>query len=275
MFNPTRSIGRRCLSNFDKKVTTSTFKAIPKKTTTFVTRNSSTTTPKSVSSTTSKENSPAPSSTLNSSSTTSFTPTQSTLTSLKDAPATPIGTSTNLPTESINWSESFHGLGTAPFSKEASDVLLAPLDNEDIEIKPDGLLYLPEIKYRRILNRAFGPGGWGLAPRTESLITQKLITREYALICHGRLVSVARGEQDYFGGEDRIPTALEGCKSNALMRCCKDLGIASELWDPSFIRKWKAKYADEVFAEHVVTKKKKKLWKLKSNKVFDYPYKQC
>lgn len=23
----------------------------------------------------------------------------------------------------------------------------------------DGLLYLPEIKYRRILNRAFGPGG--------------------------------------------------------------------------------------------------------------------
>jgi hypothetical protein len=42
-------------------------------------------------------------------------------------------------------------------------------------------------------------------------------------------VSVARGEQDYFdaGG---ITTATEGCKSNALMRCCKDLGIASELW---------------------------------------------
>ena len=48
-------------------------------------------------------------------------------------------------------------------------------------------------------------------------------------MCHGRLVSVARGEQDYFdpGG---IATATEGCKSNALMRCCKDLGIASELW---------------------------------------------
>lgn len=42
-------------------------------------------------------------------------------------------------------------------------------------------------------------------------------------------MSVARGEQDYFdpGG---IATATEGCKSNALMRCCKDLGIASELW---------------------------------------------
>ena len=32
-----------------------------------------------------------------------------------------------------------------------------------------GLVYLPEIKYRRILNRAFGPGGWALMPRGETL----------------------------------------------------------------------------------------------------------
>lgn len=174
----------------------------------------------------------------------------------------------------IDWSDSFHGLGQAAFPKEVNDILLAPLADEDIEIKPDGLLYLPEIKYRRILNKAFGPGGWGLAPRTETYITPKQVSREYALICQGRLVSVARGEQDYFGGEEKLTTALEGCKSNALMRCCKDLGIASELWDPAFIRKWKKKYCDEMFAEHVVTKKKKKLWKLKTNS-FEYPYKAC
>lgn len=174
----------------------------------------------------------------------------------------------------IDWSDSFHGLGQASFPKEVNDTLLAPLEDDDIEIKPDGLLYLPEIKYRRILNKAFGPGGWGLAPRTETYITPKQVSREYALICQGRLVSVARGEQDYFGGEEKLTTALEGCKSNALMRCCKDLGIASELWDPSFIRKWKKQYCDEAFAEHVVTKKKKKLWKLKTNN-FEYPYKAC
>jgi len=32
-----------------------------------------------------------------------------------------------------------------------------------------GLIYVPEIKYRRILNHAFGPGGWALVPRGESL----------------------------------------------------------------------------------------------------------
>ncbi|KAM9936151.1 hypothetical protein OXX80_004281 [Metschnikowia pulcherrima] len=171
----------------------------------------------------------------------------------------------------IDWSDSFHGLGQAPFPKEVNDILLAPIEPSDVEIKPDGILYLPEIKYRRILNRAFGPGGWGLAPRTESRVTPKQVSREYALICSGRLVSVSRGEQDYFG-EDRLTTALEGCKSNALMRCCKDLGIASELWDPAFIRKFKKTYCDEYWGEHVVNKKKKKLWKLKVNGV-EYPYK--
>ncbi|KAI5848087.1 mitochondrial genome maintenance MGM101-domain-containing protein [Tricharina praecox] len=173
--------------------------------------------------------------------------------------------------EKMDWSRSFHGLSTEAFPKETADVLLAPLAPEEVEIKPDGILYLPEIKYRRILNKAFGPGGWGLAPRGESIVTDKVVTREYALICHGRLVSIARGEQQYFD-PNGIPTATEGCKSNALMRCCKDLGVASELWDPRFIRKFKKEYCDEKFVEHAVTKKKRKLWKLKVDS-FEYPYK--
>jgi len=44
-----------------------------------------------------------------------------------------------------------------------------------------------------------------------------------------RLVAIARGEQDFFDSSG-VATATEACKSNALMRCCKDLGIASELW---------------------------------------------
>ena len=37
----------------------------------------------------------------------------------------------------------------------------------------------------------------------------------------------------------------EGVRSNALIRCCKDLGIARDLWDPSFIQAWKAKYTEK------------------------------
>jgi len=35
-----------------------------------------------------------------------------------------------------------------------------------------GLIYMPEIKYRRILNQAFGPGGWALMPLGEVMHIQ-------------------------------------------------------------------------------------------------------
>ena len=105
-----------------------------------------------------------------------------------------------------DWSRSFHGLSMQPFDREISEILLAPVDPVDIEIKPgtplyansrtkaqprittDGLIYLPEIKYRRILNKAFGPGGWGLAPRSETNVGPRVVSREYALVCLGRYV---------------------------------------------------------------------------------------
>lgn len=89
-------------------------------------------------------------------------------------------------TTKVDWSRSFHGLSTQPFSKEAADILLQPIPADDIEVKPDGIVYLPEIKYRRLLNKAFGPGGWGMAPRGETIVTAKAVTREYALVVLGR-----------------------------------------------------------------------------------------
>ena len=193
----------------------------------------------------------------------------------------------------MDWTTSFHGLSAEAFSPEASEVLMAPIAPEDIEIKPDGILYFPEIKYRRILNKAFGPGGWGLAPRGETLVTPTTVTREYALVVLGRLntpflkysgrivktdwlsirlVSIARGEQTYFNA-DGIPTAVEGCKSNAMMRCCKDIGVASELWDPRFIREFMKAHAKEVFVEHQVTKKRRKIY-MRKNESPSYPYKE-
>lgn len=102
-----------------------------------------------------------------------------------------------------DWSKSYYGLSVEAFPKDIAEILLAPIDEMDIEMKPgashpltcltsltffakDGLIYLPEIKYRRILNKAFGPGAWGLAPRTETNVGPKIVSREYALVCQGR-----------------------------------------------------------------------------------------
>ncbi|KAI1799911.1 mitochondrial genome maintenance MGM101 [Daldinia bambusicola] len=175
--------------------------------------------------------------------------------------------------EAIDWTQSYHGLGTSAFSPETAAVLQASLHPDDIEVKPDGIIYLPEIKYRRILNAAFGPGGWGLAPRGQLMVHEKLVTREYALVVQGRFVAQARGEMGYFS-EEGVSTAAEGCKSNALMRCCKDLGIASELWDPRFIRKFMKEHAMQVWVEHVTTKKRKQIWLRKDDEI-RYPFKKA
>ena len=87
-----------------------------------------------------------------------------------------------------------------------------------------------------------------------------------------RLVSIARGEQAYFDPSG-IPTATEGCKSNALMRCSKDLGIASELWDPRFIKKFLAERGREMVVEHATTKKRRKHFMRKDDEL-RFPFRE-
>jgi len=162
--------------------------------------------------------------------------------------------------------EKYQGISKEPFAKDITDVLLSNIDSEDIEIKPDGLIYLPEIKYRRILNTAFGPGGWALKPFGPPVVDNGSLIRPYALYCLGRYVAESIGEQPYNEQSSFISfaTATEAAKSNALVRCCKDLGIGSSLWDPTFIRQWKAKHATEKFFEHQKSKEKRKFWVLKN-----------
>ncbi|OMH81768.1 Mitochondrial genome maintenance protein [Zancudomyces culisetae] len=76
--------------------------------------------------------------------------------------------------------------------------------------------------------------------------------------------------RDYFE-ESGIPTATEGVKSNALMRCCKDLGIASELWDPGFIQKFKSEHCVAEWVTHVTKGQKKLVWRRK-DRSFEYPW---
>lgn len=141
------------------------------------------------------------------------------------------------------------GMAAQAFEPQAVQKLLAPLDSNDIEIRPDGMLYLPEIKYRRVLNTTFGPGAWAIQGRGEWAMNDGTISREFALFINRRFVSEARGEQDYYPDNDNMSyaTATEGAKSNGLMRCCKDLGIASELWDPGFIEAWRREHAVQVW----------------------------
>ena len=87
------------------------------------------------------------------------------------------------------WSQGFYGIAERPVNAAQFEVLSKPIETPDIEVKPDGIIYLPEVKFRRRLNEAFGPMGWGMIPRGEAIVGDTVVTREYALIVNGRYVS--------------------------------------------------------------------------------------
>jgi hypothetical protein len=163
----------------------------------------------------------------------------------------------------------YEGASMNPVSSKQQEVLLGTIDPNDVEIKPDGIVYLPQIKYRRKLNNAFCPMGWSMIPRGDLSMKGNCLYRSYALIVGGRFVAEAIGSQEYYenNGNMNYADAAEGVKSNALERCCKDLGIASEMWDPSWIAEWKKDYAIEVSAPNR-NNQMKNVWRRKDRQPF-------
>lgn len=135
--------------------------------------------------------------------------------------------------------------GTIETTEEQKKILFAPVKSEDVEIRPDGLVYLPWMEYVRRLRDAFGVG-WAIIPKDMPKLQSNHMYWPFYLMIQGKLAGFAIGEQEYQPNNRNMSysDASEGAKSNALMRLCKGIGISLELWKPSFIRAWKAKYAE-------------------------------
>jgi len=128
-----------------------------------------------------------------------------------------------------------HGAALSRFTEAQRRCLRQAIPLEELEILPSGEIYASQVRYRRILCDAFGPGGWSLLPLTGYFRTSNSLCREYALYVNGKYISQAMGEADYYPNSRQTwATVAESLKSNALTRCCKDLCVASECWDKRF-----------------------------------------
>lgn len=150
--------------------------------------------------------------------------------------------------------------GTITLSEQERQTLYRPVDEADIEIRPDGLIYLPWTEYMIRLRDAFGLN-WALVPHGMPKMNGNHILWGFYLIIRGKLCGFAIGEQEYQPDNKRMSwgDACEGAKSNALMRLCKGLGMCMDLWKPSFVTAWKEKCAESYWDQ----KKGKYLWRKK------------
>lgn len=150
--------------------------------------------------------------------------------------------------------------GTIKLTDRQISILYAPVNQVDVEIRPDGLVYLPWMEYVTRLREAFGLE-WAIIPQGMPKFNKNSIFWGFWLVIQGKLAGYAIGEQEYIPSNAKMSysDAVEGAKSNALMRLCKGIGISLDLWKPSYVKAWKEKYAETYYDET----KRKKLWRKK------------
>jgi len=146
--------------------------------------------------------------------------------------------------------------GILELTDKQTEILYAPVEEDSVEIRPDGIIYLPWMEYVTRLRKAFGLS-WTVVPQGMPKVDGNLLVWGFYLLIQGKFAGFAIGEQTYTLGSYSMSwgEACEGAKSNALMRLCKGLGISLELWKPSFIKAWLAKYA---ISEWIYNEKKGK-----------------
>lgn len=156
--------------------------------------------------------------------------------------------------------------GTVDITKEQKEILFAPPDPDDIEIRPEGLVYLPWMHYATRLRKAF-PLQWTMIPQGLPQIQKNLICWGWYLVIQGKLMGFAIGETEYRPNNPimSFSDACEGAKSNALMRLCKGLGITLELWNPSYCKAWKTQHAESWREPDKKTGKMVTRWKKKTS----------
>ncbi len=152
----------------------------------------------------------------------------------------------------------YEGAGTLTLNEAELSTLkrLQDTADEDVEIRPDGLVYAEHIHARRALTELFG-ASWALLP--GSAIAQEkdgdkiTIFQRWVLKVRGKYVGEAIGAGTYYTNNAKTnkSDAAEGAQSEALRRICAKsaLGIGSNVWDRRFAREWRRKFAVQVWTK--------------------------
>ena len=173
--------------------------------------------------------------------------------------------STDLPTATL-----VRQSGDLRLPAEVQYRLSMPPNPADVEIRPDGLVYMPWNKFAGALDLAFGVGNWCQMPQGTPMSQDGFVCWQFDLYCLAVWVSTAIGEHPDPGNRRMsLANRAEAAKSDALVKNCKALGIFRELWDVQWRLDWQAEYAIRVWAlQSEYSSKGAWLWRRKDRDPF-------
>lgn len=141
-------------------------------------------------------------------------------------------------------------VGQMVVTDEQAEILTAPVPDDEIDIRPDGFIYVSHEYCRRQLNLAFKPLGWTMIE--ASPIVPRPGTNEFyqkwALFIGGVFAGVtmaSRQLHDKNAAQD-MSDIYESIKSDCIRRLCKDLGLGIQAWNKREQKRWRDLYAVRV-----------------------------
>lgn len=159
------------------------------------------------------------------------------------------------------------------FTAEQIKALTAPIAENQIEIKPDGVVYCPADIIRLRLNQALGFGQWAVYTGDHKTIGDSEIQVYGELWIFGKFISSAIGEYSG-GGKMSFTNKIESARSDLLTKLVKNLSIAGELWNKGFRESWMKKHCQHVLCytgkEENGKKETKKFW-IRNDREFSWP----
>jgi hypothetical protein len=144
----------------------------------------------------------------------------------------------------------YQGASTLLITEDEAKKLDEPLPKDLIEIRPDGLIYPPQVFWREKLNSVFGRGQWALIKHQSIKDPDRdKVYYDGSLLVRNCFIARATGEAEYHLSNPMQSWASveESAKSDCLGRCCKDLSIFKELWQPQYVREWIKDFGVKVF----------------------------
>ena len=142
---------------------------------------------------------------------------------------------------------------TLKLTEAESKALRAPFTDDKVRGGAKGdarILYISHIHVSDRLNDVLGLGQWALVKRSQRAEQTKTaegkpLTRIYfegVMLIRGAFVTEAVGVGQYHPNNPKedYGTGLESAMSDCMTRCCKRLGIGSQVWDKGYCDGWLA-----------------------------------
>lgn len=142
-------------------------------------------------------------------------------------------------------------VGQLILTDEQKAILMAPIPEDEIDIRFDGFIYVSHEYCRRKLFETFGPLGWNMieaSPLVRYPNTDEWY-QKWALVIGGVFAGVSMSGMrlmDKNPNQD-LSDVFEKIQSDCLRRICgKTLGIGIEAWNKRRQKEWRDKYAIRV-----------------------------